>query len=352
VILFASGVVALLVGCQMIVPGEIPEYRCTGADPSACPSGMTCDSVTERCVAAISDTGDGGTAPVDAHDATPNREAAAPAASIGDNCLTDDDCKDGLLCGTSTILTTAIVSTSSKPVCTKPCCTSADCPPSFVCFSPGTGGNYCVAAKLAQRSPTGSKTPGTACVDSVECRSGLCANGHCLDSCCSVADCAGGTTCRVETVTVPPPAHETWSCAIPDAAATTQVGGSCSGPVPRCVNNNCSSYPLRCRPPCCNSAQCVAMGNGFAICAYGKATAGNSDMKWCLDSTASGDAGLGEACSGDPDCASRMCDLETKTCATVCCEDTDCPADRVCRPSPVGAPLLRCIPGRRSSAFP
>jgi hypothetical protein len=114
--------------------------------------------------------------------------------------------------------------------------------------------------------------------------------------------------------------------------------------VPRCKNDNCAGFPQKCRPPCCSSAQCAALGNNFAICAYGKFLASNSDSKWCFEANVNGTAALGAACNGDLDCSSRLCDLETKKCAAACCEDSDCPAEMVCRPSPVGAPLLRCIP--------
>lgn len=342
--LILGAAVSLLASCSLLVPGELPAYRCAGTDPSSCPPAMVCDEATQLCVLPEpidggdeEDVEDSGDFDGDGGDSGP-----AEPSDIGGSCVADRDCKAGLLCGTRTILTTAIA-TGADGTCTTPCCTSADCPPSFVCFSPGTGGNYCVSAELAKRDATGTKTPGQTCNADEECRSGLCKEGHCSDTCCAEADCAAGTSCRVKAVDAPLSSGEMWSCAPPEPGADTEVGESCGAP--SCKNNNCSGFPLKCRPSCCSSAECAAQGNGLAICAYGKFVSNNADTKWCFDADPNApNAPLGEPCSGDLDCESRLCDRETRTCAAACCTDDDCPDAMACRPSPVGPPLLRCAP--------
>lgn len=337
----------LVLGCSLIVPGEVPAFHCTGSKPSSCPSGMSCDEATLLCVVPgpIVDAGEdeeGDEEPI-----TPDADAADGArvpSSLGGGCVGDRDCESDLLCGTQTILSSAIVLSEASAICTKPCCTSADCPAAFVCFGAGTGGNYCVPATAAERSPGGAKKPGQTCSGDGDCRSGLCYAGRCLDTCCSKADCTTGTTCRVKAVAAPAPSRETWACALPEAGGELGDGVACSGTPLKCETDNCSGTPPRCRPSCCSTAGCAALVPG-TVCAYGEFFDSNSDAKWCIDSE-HGTAALGDPCSGNLDCASRFCDLGTKRCAAVCCTDDDCPGDLVCRPSPVGRPLLRCTSAR------
>lgn len=336
---FACG--AALVGCQLLVPNEVPDFRCLGSDPSACPPGLVCDTTISRCVqpAPVRDAGDEDVdeEPPDA----PTADADAGPADIGQACIKNEDCKNGLLCGTSFSLTSSIIPDESG-MCTKPCCTSADCPSSFICFGAGTGGSYCVPADKAERSPTGAGKPGEACDAGADCRSGLCDRGRCIDGCCSVNDCATGTTCRILRVAVPSPARDTWVCAEPQVGGV-DVGASCQGGV-KCQNDNCAGFPLRCRPPCCNSAACVAMGNNFGVCAYTTISGSNVFARWCLDQSSKGQTPLGASCNSHDECDSHYCDYESKKCLSVCCVDADCQPQEVCRPSSVTTPYLRCVP--------
>lgn len=345
VVVVLAVMAGLAMSCSLLVPNDPPEVHCVGDAPSSCPSNKVC--VSGRCVTATDasnsdDEPAESASPVDSGDG----DVSARPADIGGDCTTHVDCKSGLICGTTTMLTTSIVPTNASSMCTKTCCTSADCPSSFICFSAGTGGNYCVPGTTAERRTIGIKAPGKSCSADDECRSGLCSAGRCVDSCCSDSDCAAGTLCRVASVAVPSPSHEAWTCAAATPGATTDTGLLCSGTVPSCKNDNCSGFPQKCRPTCCTSEGCMAQGNHFAICAYGSFLTSNSEAKWCFDDDQGGPNALGATCSGDVDCASRLCDLETKTCASACCEDTNCPPPMVCRPSPVGAPLLRCVAQR------
>lgn len=338
--------VALLFGCQVLVPSDLPEFSCASTDPGACPNGMVCDANLGRCITPSAvidedagdaeDDGDGGT------DARPDQDAGP--AELGATCVVDGDCKSKL-CGTSTVLTTAIVPTNSKPLCTQTCCTSADCAAGFVCFGAATGGNYCVRAERAQRDlPTsGGKGPGASCTKATDCRSGLCQSTRCVDTCCVASECGPGTTCRVKDLDVPPPNRLIWACAAPNggAAKDTAISSTCNSTT-ECKNDNCVGFPTkRCTPSCCSNAQCASQGFAGYVCAYG--TSGNDQLKWCFEPNSVADAGIGASCGGNMDCASRYCDVGSAKCAQPCCRDSDCPSNNLCRPSPVGTPYLRCV---------
>lgn len=335
-----------LAGCSLIVPGELPRFHCTGSDPSACPSGLVCDTATLVCVtpSSLTDASDGDVLPDDEAGTDAKSEDASPPgpAAIGGSCVVDRDCASGLLCGSSTILTTAIVPVNTKSVCTKPCCRSSDCGSGFVCFPGGTGGSYCVDAKKADRTPpaTGGKTGGQACSGPSDCRSGLCSDGRCVDTCCGPDQCASGTTCRIATVAT----HVAWMCAPPNASASLDIGDPCTANAD-CLNDNCVqpfSAGKRCTPTCCSANDCAALGLADNVCAYGQA--GNDHLKWCFEPNASGKA-VGSACSANADCASRYCDAELGKCANVCCTSADCNTGESCLPTPGGTPFLRCVRG-------
>lgn len=354
-----TALVTLVAACQLIVSDELPTYRCIGEDPTSCPAGLVCNpfgvcAPPETVVEAGTD------APADV-DAGPT--------GVGAECVVDGDCNAGLLCGTSTLLTTQVVPQGSKPVCTKPCCTSEECPAGNVCFASGTGSNFCVSAlKVGVRASTKSLSGGTTCAASTDCRSGSCvgrcedapnkictsANDcggsdcvqkQCLDTCCRADDCATGSVCRAQAGT----AHAAWACGAPDVLP----GGGPSGDVnatcrenSECQSANCAFgfYPDKhCTPSCCTQNDCGALGGGYA-CGYGKQ--GTELLKWCFAPTSNA-VPLGGACTQDSECATRYCDQEDGTCRSTCCTDADCPsgdggAPERCLPSPTGAATLRC----------
>lgn len=338
------------VGCSLIVDGDVPAFRCTGTDPSACPSGTACDTTLLRCVAIgtlpdATDEDADTTEEAGTEDVKTDKDAPSGPAALGETCTLDGECKSGL-CGSSTILTTAIVPANSKPVCTQTCCTSADCPTDFVCFSGGTGGNYCVAAAKATRTPppTGGKSGGAACGTSSDCRSGLCSNNKCLDTCCTPGNCASGTECRVKTVTVPAPGHDIWVCQPAESGATKNAGTNCNANG-ECKTDVCIGIGTRqCRPPCCSRAACVGQGFPDGQCAYGQS--GNDYFKFCFLTTSTSAALKGAKCVDDVDCQSHYCDPELRKCAEVCCNDNDCLSSEQCLPSPTGTPFLRCVAKR------
>jgi hypothetical protein len=337
-------------GCSLIVSGDVPDFRCQGTDPSACPIGMMCDVTKALCVPKGAVAEGGGDAPddapsdPDAGDATREAEAGGPA-DLGAKCRVDADCKTRM-CGTSTTLTTTITQTTG-PICTTPCCGSADCPSSFVCFNGGTGGGYCVPANLAQRTPpaSGGKGGGISCVKDGDCRSGLCTGAPklCLDTCCTQSECGGTSICRVKTVSAPNPSHDVWVCAAAEPGATKVPGDACTDNT-ECATDNCIGVGAGkiCRPPCSGNASCKTVA-GFAAghCLYG--SSGSDFFKFCFKNTIGADP-VGTACTDDGTCQSDYCDGELKKCANVCAKDSDCAANEACRPSATNTPYLRCVP--------
>lgn len=363
-ILALAGTLSLLAACQLIVSNDLPSYRCVGDNPSSCPDGLTCGPFG-LCVVP-DDATDAG------KDARPNGggDGGDAGFTIGTECVLDSDCKEGLICGTSAILTTTIVPQDSKPVCTTPCCTSEDCPTGNVCYATSSGSNYCVASTRAgARASTQNLAGGAACTSASDCRSGSCTgrcadnsntacttsdkcNGvdcidlQCLDTCCRQNNCATGSVCRALAGT----AHASWACGapevMPNGSASGEVKATCTENY-QCKNANCAFdvYPTKhCTPSCCSSADCAALGTNYA-CGYGKQD--TELLKWCF-APVSGAVALGAACTVDAQCVSHYCDPELAKCMNVCCTDRDCTAGDAgtrasCLPSPVGAPTLRCI---------
>lgn len=333
-------------GCELIVSSSVPDFNCTAGDPASCPTNMSCDPIALKCVSGLVDGNvvdvvgtDGNTRP----DSGNGSETGGNGAAIGSKCTSDSSCQAGLVCGTTNILTTNVVDSTENSICTKSCCTSADCPASYVCFGPGTGGNYCISATLAQRGAVGDGTPGAACAGDTDCRSGVCdTTSHCLDTCCSANDCAAGTTCRVKTINTK--ATENWVCAVPEDGSSLDTGASCSSTTKTCKDDNCSGFPQKCRPSCCSSKECSDTGSGFGVCAYGQFLQTSAYAKWCFDAVDGGTGlPLGAACGGDTDCASRICDHDHSICAAICCQDSDCANNQVCRPTQSSTPYLRCV---------
>jgi hypothetical protein len=343
----AGLLVGLLVGCQVLVPGDVPNSQCIGIDPSSCPSGMACDGNRGICVP-LDDISEGG---VDGHpgptpESGPDVKQPSP---VGGKCVTDSDCATGLLCGTTTILTAAIVR-DGLPICTKACCTSDDCGDGFICYAPGTGGTYCVKADLADRTPLGTAKAGDACSIGDDCRSGLCQNQHCMDTCCGAQTCGNGTACRY-TALLPGPTvagvqaqHDSWECdVVPESGGDAGAGSTC-GSNTQCADFNCIKGSLttgfRCTPTCCKADDCTAAGLVNNVCAYGSGD--NDQLKWCKEPNAAG-APEGQPCSIAQDCAGLYCDSSTHKCGRPCCVDADCKTGESCKPSTDSTPFLRCV---------
>ncbi len=340
----ASVAVGFLIGCQVIVGGDVPEFTCAGSDPGACPAGMTCDTQAGRGVSGAAEGGMDRIVPSgDAADAANDRDDRPPE-SFGKVCSGSDDCPAELLCGTVTLLSDTIITSGVDEFCTKSCCSSADCPSSYVCFGAGTGGNYCVPGALLGKANLGTAAAGAACTGDGDCRSGLCREDRCVDACCTNDNCETGSLCRKAISDSPPLKKGTWACGAFVRDASLPIGESCSGPsglgCPEgncCENRNCATV---CRPPCCTTAQCLGHGGNLAACAYATiAQTNGGQTRFCIDRAAVGDLPVGAACTSNSLCATYLC-IEQK-CAEPCCVDSDCAADEVCKPS---QNFLRCVP--------
>jgi hypothetical protein len=282
--------------------------------PQCDPNSMTNDCMTGLC--------DPGTL-----------KCVTPATKkVGDPCNADIECEPGAFCANSDVLTPAVVPSGS--VCTKDCCRSDQCAANAVCFGSGKG-NFCVSSAKLGRT-TGNDPAGAPAATGATCRSGLAANGKCIDVCCGQGDCGNGTGCVYTQVA----GRDTLGC---DTA-----GMGCG----TCANGACVQYgfPLLatyCRPTCCNSTSCPNIGIVPTTC--WNETSNNIDyVPLCTRTQFNGvgSKNAGEQCSANSDCRSMRC-LNSSYCTDACCLDRDCPQSPIpmaCRPSPVGSVLLlRCL---------
>jgi hypothetical protein len=355
-------------GCELTVGDSLPPYNCLPGQADVCPADSVCvpstqlctpraatctatscgadgacDLQTLKCVAAVGGDGSpdaslppGDTGVAREPDASsdgftttdgpgstdePDGEAgAAPDAmkscrGIGCTCSSATDC-NGEICADSLTVTSALYTANmSTSFCTQACCTSTDCPGGSVCFATGAGGNYCVAPGMLQRSTSlGSRIGGAACTSNADCRSGLCSQTTCADTCCSAAnsasECATGTTCHFGTF--PGNGFDTHASALCGVAAT------CTG--------------FGCDKPCRNTAEC---GTGQACYDLPSALPSKDIAAACT--TADGPGAEGSKCTSDFQCATNFCDtMTTMSCSDVCFADSDCPVDGWrCRPAMV-----------------
>ncbi|HEX4448729.1 MAG TPA: hypothetical protein VH044_18425, partial [Polyangiaceae bacterium] len=208
--------------------------------------------------------------------------------------------------------------------------TSADCPGTTVCFGTGAGGSYCVAPGLLGRNgPLGEGSGGNTCQSGQDCRSGLCANGACADTCCSSQqqsnECATGSVCRFA---VFPGAgfdvHDTPWCGPP--VGTVVNNSPCAvGLDGTCQSGKCG--PGRCEAVCRSTADCLTGQS----CSYGLAPNAKDIIAGCTSTSGAGADGT--ACTLNADCQSNFCD--GAHCIDVCFSDADCKSPWHCAPQQV-----------------
>jgi hypothetical protein len=368
----AALAVVLAGGCEVLVPDTVPTFGCTGTNANVCPAsqicapslgkcidrshactivdsmcppGTHCNAGTQMCDPDGSDASggdDGGGTDASAVDAPlPPADGNLPdlgpidsgkCTTVGCPCTRNGDC-DSDICADSTILTS--VDTTGK-VCTKPCCASSDCPTDFVCFAPGTGGNYCVTKTMLSRPNLGNVPGGGTCATNEVCRSGKCGSaGLCLDACCTTnsstpiaESCAAGSQCALDSQT----GHTVLQCT--GNSGTKINGDSCSSSGTPCHGAACESDPTNppfneCLVPCCSTPSC---GSGFAC--FDIQNVGQMDwFPLCSQPTGNdtdgqpltiGSGAMGATCNKNRDCRSVHC-LGGR-CSDVCCTDADCAA--------------------------
>ncbi|MEZ4299475.1 MAG: hypothetical protein R3B70_31285 [Polyangiaceae bacterium] len=315
----AALVAALAIGCQILVPGEPTNVRCTeegAVGPPVCPLGTFC--MSGKC------------------------EPGPPA--LGEPCAGEGTCARGDRC-----FDPEEVGFAGEPLCSHPCCSSADCGvgTGLVCAVLGPG-KMCVPAATWGRGELGEGYPGAPCETGDECRSGVCKDGRvCADACCTDAECASaGAVCRDE--------GAGWECGIaPPAAGAFPAACVTDGD---CASSLCVKWPdglHRCAEPCCSSTACgiVKVGDLFQHIGCVPVPHGPSLVLACaaiVDGPA--DRALGQPCESGGDCRGGRCievpALDTspgaarKVCSDVCCTDASCGAPHLfsCQPSSPSEP--------------
>ncbi len=291
--------------------GCIPQAEaCTAQN---CVAPKQCDPSTQQCI-------------------NPTAQLA-----LGAPCGSDKECATGV-CATSSMLAGAVK--GPKGVCTKPCCTSGQCTFGFVCFAPGTGGRYCLDSDAVGRPATlGFGDVGSACKADKDCRSGLCNDLRCLDTCCGDSNCLNATSCRLVDV-----AGKTYfGCAPPPGGGGPNA--TCGTPT-ECSSNFCAAYAgqQRCVAPCCSSSVSCGTADGTTIlCVNARSAPTKPTYTACVGTLPkTANKAFGDTCSANDECTSGLCDAVTARCSSVCCIDSDCPHSAPCRPAPSG--VLRCVP--------
>jgi hypothetical protein len=336
-----AAIVGLTAGCEIIVPGTLSGVRCSeegAVGPPLCPLGTFCHAGVCR----------------------------AGPPSLGEPCDAEMPCAPGDVC-----VTPGSIGLSSDAFCSRTCCSSADCGvgTGLVCAALGPG-KMCVPAPLWQRVAPGDRFAGEPCDLGSQCRSGQCsgATGHCVDTCCSDAECATfGSACRED--------GTGWTC--------EPMDGPGKGALEPCEHDTdcrsglCAGWPDgkgRCAEPCCSSAECgkVKVGDVTKNILCTSVRHGSALVYACAAaSEGDGNRAVGEPCETDGQCRGGRC-IEPpphgngasgsgagggpaggKVCSDACCTDASCGASSLfaCAPVGGGAPLgsggqgfdLQCI---------
>jgi len=299
-----------------------------GSPPAACIDG--------KCVANPCDFNDGGincsnTQHCDSvtHTCVNNQQVG-----IGNACKADSECLSPFYCADASVLGANVLPTNATAMCTEDCCSSMDCQNNFVCYSPGSGGHYCVDPLKIGRGTVGNEAAGVTESVATRCRSGLTQNGRCMDVCCSNSNCTNGTQCGYGKLNN----HDTWIC---------ETGGGSGGDGAFCTGNGdcsdqiCSNW--NCYGNCCTSNAGTPCTGSYA-CVYAKINSSPDLVPLCLQPSQGG-GGIGTPCTANANCTSNYCydDIakQQQYCSDVCCTDTDCGGGTfVCRPAPQ---VLRCV---------
>lgn len=364
-------------GCSLVIGGAVPAFECLGGDNATeCPGDQVCDPGTHKCVepcsvtgcagsftcdpgsntcVPLADAGDDGPTVVEAEastpdtgpvDATSRDQEAGPVETgppveagctgIGCPCTGNSSCAAGLFCADSSLVPTGILTAAGNNFCTEACCTSNDCKTNgAVCYATGgynaAGGNYCVLPAWLQRSSAGSALGGASCTSGETCRSGLCVDSACADTCCSTnetgeAACASGTSCRFATFP---------GIATDDQNYVAWCGQGGSGKnEANCQHNSdceselCGGTLAGCANACRNTADC---GDPQESCAYvTPASPSTAVIAACF--SGAGNGAVGSACNNDDQCASQFCDTTAGKCTDVCFANSDCSSNS-CVPS-------------------
>jgi hypothetical protein len=349
-----------LASCLAIVSGEVRGVQCTDNTEGTCPPGQTCNLATQACVERCSDetcAARGGSCSEDRTqcvvaikeedvqpppDDTGSSGNPLPDSGMPDVIPTADadsgpgytPCNSNNQCPSKICASNAIIQEAPLGItfCSKTCCSSADCAATEVCINGRVSGRYCAPASVLGRAKLGSKIGGSSCNSNVDCRSGQCLEKVCADACCSESNCASAAGVACTRTEVPPTGSNRFAFLCAKTPGSGATGGAC-GDVSECKSQLCigSAGNATCRAQCCSTTNNCANNT---VCSY---TSFNGTISYCQ--TAAGRKAIDATCNGDAECASGVCD---GTCSAVCCNDSDCPGGKKCRPRETGEPLLRC----------
>ena len=127
-----------------------------GSPPSACIDG--------KCVNNPCDYNDGGSNCSNTQhcDTVTHTCVSNTTVGIGQACKATSECDPNqkLFCADASVVGANVLPTNATGMCTQDCCSSGDCPTNFVCYSPGSGGHYCVDPTKIGRGATGGEAGG------------------------------------------------------------------------------------------------------------------------------------------------------------------------------------------------
>lgn len=335
--------VALFVGCSVMVPSTLDEgVRCNDdgtigapacAPAEVCAHGLcTACRTTEACADGV-DNDCNGMIDDGCPDAGGSDGGALALPTIGQQCNPVDGCQTGSFC-----LDPSLFNAPGAAFCTKACCTSADCETgAAVCIPTPGGAAMCWPGDRIGRNPPGTAASGAACGSGGDCRSGLCEQGACIDTCCAEADCGGlAPDCTLRSVT----ALTTSGFACGTARGSGGFETSCFFGDSACRTNLCLQLNgLACSKSCCTTSDC----GGSWECGY--TSHGGSMVRACIAAGTAGNGQIGEPCTNDSDCGSAWCLTlpNGSRCTDACCGDANCPSGFLCRPGlKNSAVVLRC----------
>jgi hypothetical protein len=242
-------------------------------------------------------------------------------------------CTSSLQCSTGLCATSTELGSGQPSVCTLPCCTTADCASlgsGYVCYSAGTGGNYCVPG-----SSLSGPAPATCCADS---------------------SCTGGGSCT----TVSSSSTAGFQCSAPPGNTSSyhecSSNSDCQSGFCQGYQNGLGETVNLCIPTCCSSYSCGTYESVNQFLCYDDyippATSGPvvpvCDYIQPSGNPSASQSKVGDTCTKDSDCFTNRC-LPFGTqhlCSDVCCVAADCKVPGwLCEPTPDGTvTALRCVP--------
>jgi len=337
--------------CDLVDEGHL--YHC---EPRDCLTDADCTTPSQVCdTDGMADPGGGGycvdgcatfhDCVLDGYDCDADTGRCTPHdyGDIGTDC--SDGCRSGFCL------------TDMGDLCTGFCCIQHDCPPDWGCriVDDGSGEDRIVDVCVPLDPAQGTRRPGELCLDGTDCRSNICVDGGCSETCCSDEDCAvpalpdtycavsfeaGVTGCYPVPTTGNDPlgtpgcsttgspgdcrSNMCFTFYMPDTDCTTD--GDCPERRPICwdMYGDTITDCVRdfCVEHCCSESDCPGYGSDIFACSAWTFGSGDYDVCMLFEGTAA--LTEGEACASNNDCRSLVCSQADGVCRGRCCTDADC----------------------------